>query len=219
MGATTRHAGPADRSKNTSLDKAISLGSTRRRVLAVGKALDAQIERDIAPVPKPTKPIDGDQVRESTSVGCVSVDSAWLSFSGGPKSDPKPRGIWRSCDRPAAAAAAATTQDMCCLQRWQVPLASIVRVAIRCLQEKFDEAKLVAHRLRDPEGVCMPDDVPKGVVVDCFVGDAVRSSADSTRNIGAGGFCQIATVCLHPLPQMLPVLCEQAVAVSSTKCS
>jgi hypothetical protein len=65
------------------LDKAISLGSTRRRVLAVGKALDAQIERDIASVPKP---IDGDQVRESTSVGCVSVDSAWLSFSSSPKS-------------------------------------------------------------------------------------------------------------------------------------
>ena len=30
------------------LDKAISFGSTRRRILAVGNALDAQIERDIA---------------------------------------------------------------------------------------------------------------------------------------------------------------------------
>ncbi len=65
------------------LDKAISLGSTRRRILAVGNALDAEIERDIASGPKP---IDGDQVRESSSVGCVSVDSAWLSFSSSPKS-------------------------------------------------------------------------------------------------------------------------------------
>jgi hypothetical protein len=60
------------------LDKAISLGSTRRRVLAVGNTLDAAIERDIASGPKL---IDGDQVRESISVGCVSVDSAWTSFS------------------------------------------------------------------------------------------------------------------------------------------
>ena len=65
------------------LDKAISLGSARRRVLAVGNALDAEIERDIASGPKL---IDGDQVRESISVGCVSVDSAWLSFSSSPKS-------------------------------------------------------------------------------------------------------------------------------------
>lgn len=64
--------------------RAISLGSTRRRVLvAVGNALDAEIERDIASLPKP---IDGDQVRESISVGCVSVDSAWLNFSSSPKS-------------------------------------------------------------------------------------------------------------------------------------
>ena len=65
------------------LDKAISLGSTRRRVLAVGNAIDAEIERDIACRPKR---IDGDQVRESIGVGCVSVDSAWLSFSSSPKS-------------------------------------------------------------------------------------------------------------------------------------
>jgi hypothetical protein len=65
------------------LDNAISLGSTRRRVLAVGDALDAQIERDIASKPNL---IHGDQVRESISVGCVSVDSAWLSFSSSPKS-------------------------------------------------------------------------------------------------------------------------------------
>src|SRR5258708_9688956 len=65
------------------LDKAISLGSTRRRILAVGNALDAEIERDIASGPKL---IGGDRVRESISVGCVSVDSAWLSFSSSTKS-------------------------------------------------------------------------------------------------------------------------------------
>jgi hypothetical protein len=65
------------------LDKGISFGSTRRRILAVGSALDAQINRDIASGPKP---ISGEQVRESTTVGCVSVDSAWLSFSSSPKS-------------------------------------------------------------------------------------------------------------------------------------
>ena len=65
------------------LDKGISFGSTRRRILAVGSALDAQIKRDIASGPKA---VSGEQVRESTTVGCVSVDSAWLSFSSSPKS-------------------------------------------------------------------------------------------------------------------------------------
>ncbi|CAN7783706.1 ISKra4 family transposase [Paraburkholderia hospita] len=65
------------------LDKGISFGSTRRRILAVGSALDAQINRDIASGPKP---VSGEPVRESTTVGCVSVDSAWLSFSSSPKS-------------------------------------------------------------------------------------------------------------------------------------
>ena len=65
------------------LDKGISLGSTRRRILAVGHALDAQIERDIVSRPKPKQ---GDQVHESISVGCVSVGSAWLSFSSSPSS-------------------------------------------------------------------------------------------------------------------------------------
>jgi hypothetical protein len=65
------------------LDKGISFGSTRRRILAVGSALDAQIERDIASGPKT---VSGEQVRESTTVGSVSVDSAWLSFSSSPKS-------------------------------------------------------------------------------------------------------------------------------------
>jgi hypothetical protein len=35
------------------LDKGISFGSTRRRILAVGRALDAQINRDIASGPTP----------------------------------------------------------------------------------------------------------------------------------------------------------------------
>lgn len=65
------------------LDKGISFGSTRRRILAVGRALDSQINRDIASGPTP---VTGEQVRESTTVGCVSVDSAWLSFSSSPKS-------------------------------------------------------------------------------------------------------------------------------------
>jgi hypothetical protein len=65
------------------LDKGISLGSTRRRILAIGRALDAQIEPDIASRPKPSQ---GDNVIESTSVGCVSVDSAWLRFSSSPRS-------------------------------------------------------------------------------------------------------------------------------------
>src|ERR1035437_4079449 len=43
------------------LDKGISLGSTRRRILAVGNALDAQIERDIA---SKAKSIDGEKVRK-----------------------------------------------------------------------------------------------------------------------------------------------------------
>jgi hypothetical protein len=54
----------------------------RQNRTSVGEALDAEIERDIASGPKL---IDGDQVRESISVGCVSVDSAWLNFSS-PKS-------------------------------------------------------------------------------------------------------------------------------------
>jgi hypothetical protein len=65
------------------LDKGISFGSTRRRILAVGHALDAQIERDIASRPKLEH---GNHVRESVSVGCVSVDSAWLNFSSSPSS-------------------------------------------------------------------------------------------------------------------------------------
>jgi hypothetical protein len=65
------------------LDKGISFGSTRRRIFAVGKALDAEIEHDIASQPKS---IIHAQVRESASVACVSVDSAWLRLSSSPKS-------------------------------------------------------------------------------------------------------------------------------------
>ena len=65
------------------LDKGISFGSTRNTVLVVGKAPDAEIERDIATRPKP---VVDDKVRESTSVACVSVDSAWLTFQRSPKS-------------------------------------------------------------------------------------------------------------------------------------
>ena len=53
------------------LDKGTSFGSTRRRILAIGRALDAQIERDIVSGPKA---VNGEQVRESTTVGCVSVE-------------------------------------------------------------------------------------------------------------------------------------------------
>jgi hypothetical protein len=34
------------------LDKGVSFGSTRRLILSVGNALDAEIERDIASAPK-----------------------------------------------------------------------------------------------------------------------------------------------------------------------
>lgn len=64
------------------LDKGISLGSTRRRILAVGKALDAEVDRDIANRPRP---VTDTPLRESASVTSVSVDSAWLNFYSNPK--------------------------------------------------------------------------------------------------------------------------------------
>ncbi len=67
------------------LDKGISFGSTRRRILAVGNALDAQIEHEIASAPK-LPSVDEDRLRESKRVSCVSVDSAWLGFSSSPSS-------------------------------------------------------------------------------------------------------------------------------------
>ena len=57
------------------LDKAISFAGTRDRIRALGKQLDADIERDIAKLPKA---VAGEHVRESGHVAAVSVDSAWL---------------------------------------------------------------------------------------------------------------------------------------------
>src|SRR5260370_36539827 len=64
------------------LDKGISFGSTRRRILAVGSALDAQIKRDIAPGPTA---VTGEPVRESPTVSYVSVDSACRRYTISPK--------------------------------------------------------------------------------------------------------------------------------------
>jgi hypothetical protein len=57
------------------LDKGISFSGTRDRVHALGKQLDAEIERDIAKLPTAVADV---KVRESTHVAAVSVDSAWL---------------------------------------------------------------------------------------------------------------------------------------------
>ncbi|WP_433706436.1 ISKra4 family transposase [Paraburkholderia sacchari] len=64
------------------LDKCISFSGTRNRIHALGKKLDADIERDIAKLPQAGA--DG-QVRKSSHVTSVSVDSAWLRHcdSGG----------------------------------------------------------------------------------------------------------------------------------------
>ena len=64
------------------LDVGISASSTRRTTLAVGKALNVQIEHEIASA---RKLVDDAPARESTSVGSVSVDSAWLHFSSSPR--------------------------------------------------------------------------------------------------------------------------------------
>ena len=57
------------------LDKGISFSGTRNRTHAVGKALDGEIEHDIAKQPQAM--VD-ESPRQSDSVSCVSVDSAWL---------------------------------------------------------------------------------------------------------------------------------------------
>jgi hypothetical protein len=57
------------------LDKGISFSGTRNRVHAVGKALDAEIERDITQHPQC---LVGESPGQSDNVSCVSVDSAWL---------------------------------------------------------------------------------------------------------------------------------------------
>src|SRR5882762_9298514 len=57
------------------LDKGISSSGIRNRILDIGKQLDADIERDIAKLPQAVADV---QVRESSHVAAVSVDSAWL---------------------------------------------------------------------------------------------------------------------------------------------
>jgi hypothetical protein len=57
------------------LDKCISFSGARERIFDLGKQLDADIERDIAKLPEAVADV---QVRESSHVAAVSVDSAWL---------------------------------------------------------------------------------------------------------------------------------------------
>lgn len=64
------------------LDKGISYGATRRTVRAVGKALDAEVEREIA---CRQMTVAYDHIRQSASVACVSVDSAWITHHSNPK--------------------------------------------------------------------------------------------------------------------------------------
>lgn len=68
------------------LDKVLSLGSIRRGTIDAGRAIDAEIERDIGSARLAPAPLGDSRVSESTSVGCVSVDSAWLNFSNSPRS-------------------------------------------------------------------------------------------------------------------------------------
>jgi hypothetical protein len=68
------------------LDKGISLGGIRRGVLDAGRAIDAEIEHGIGSACLETSLPGGGPVIESTSVGCVSVDSAWLHFRSSPRS-------------------------------------------------------------------------------------------------------------------------------------
>jgi len=55
------------------LDKGISSSGIRNRILDIGKQLDADIERDIEKLPHAVADV---QVRESSHVAAVSVDSA-----------------------------------------------------------------------------------------------------------------------------------------------
>lgn len=57
------------------LDKGVSSSGTRDRILALGKQLDGDIERDIANLPQAVSDV---QVRESGHVAALSVGSAWL---------------------------------------------------------------------------------------------------------------------------------------------
>jgi len=65
------------------LDEGISFGATRRRILAVGKRLNQQVEHDIAQYLDREPAAVG--VRESKDVSCVAVDSAWLTLYASPK--------------------------------------------------------------------------------------------------------------------------------------
>jgi hypothetical protein len=64
------------------LDRGISFSGTRQRIHAVARQLDAEVERDIANQPKADAHVP---MRESASVACVSVDSAWLNLHSSPK--------------------------------------------------------------------------------------------------------------------------------------
>jgi hypothetical protein len=66
------------------LNKAMSFGGTRRRVLAVGHGLDQQVQHDIAQHRNRVH-VSG-KARESKDVACVAVDSAWLTLYVSPKS-------------------------------------------------------------------------------------------------------------------------------------
>ena len=57
------------------LDKGISFSGTRDRTHAVGKALDAEVESEIALQPPASA---SESPRQADNVSCVSVDSAWL---------------------------------------------------------------------------------------------------------------------------------------------
>jgi hypothetical protein len=57
------------------VDKGISFSGTRNRVHTLGKRLDAEIERDIAKLPRAVADVP---VRESSHVAAVSIDSAWV---------------------------------------------------------------------------------------------------------------------------------------------
>ena len=57
------------------LDKGVSFSGARNHVHTLGKRLDAEIERDIAKLPRAVADVP---VRESSHVAAVSVDSAWV---------------------------------------------------------------------------------------------------------------------------------------------
>ena len=66
------------------LNQAMSFGTTRRRVLALGQRLDQTVEHDIAQ--HRNRACASVESRESKDVACVAVDSAWLTLYASPKS-------------------------------------------------------------------------------------------------------------------------------------